>query len=103
PRGSGRRRDADPREARLHRDPAPRERLTDQRAVVRYRNPLDRQLAERQLELLDDLRPLVGPADDRAQVARLLVVETDHLRRLVVVLVTEEVDLADAVVVEDDR
>ena len=66
-------------------------------------NPLDRQLAECQLEVLDDLRPLVGAADHSAELPRLIVVEADHLRRLVVVVVTEEVDLADPVVVEDDR
>ena len=55
------------------------------------------------LEVLDDLRPLVGAADHGPELPRFVVVEADHLRRLVVVIVTEEVDLADAVVVQDDR
>ena len=41
-------------------------------------HPLDRELAERQLELLDDLRPLVGAAEHGAELARLVVVEREH-------------------------
>ena len=52
-----------------------REGLPDRRARVRDRHPLDGELAERHLELLDDLRPLVGAADDRAELARLVVLE----------------------------
>ena len=61
------------------------------------------ELAERHLEVLDDLRPLVGAADHRAELARLVVVEADHRARLVVVALPEEVELALAVVVQDHR
>ena len=43
--------------------------------VSGHGHPLDVQLAERDLEVLDDLRPLVGAADHRAELARLVVVE----------------------------
>ena len=58
---------------------------------------------ERHLELLDDLRALVRAAQDGAELARLIVVESDHGTRLLVARVPEEVDLADPVGVQDDR
>ena len=64
-------------------------------------HPLDRELAEGHLQLLDDLRPLVGAADERAELARLVVLELDDRLRLVVVAVREPVELALALVVED--
>ena len=79
------------------------ERPPDRRAVVRHGNPLDRELPERHLELLDDLRTLVRAADHSAELARLVVVEPDDRRRLVVMVVPEEVDLAHTVVVQHDR
>ena len=78
-----------------------RERPADCRTVARYRHPLDAQLAECHLQLLDDLRPLVGAADHRAQLACLVVVELDHRRRRVVGGAAIVVDLALPVVVED--
>jgi hypothetical protein len=59
------------------------------------------ELAERHLEVLDDLRPFVGPADDRTQLARLVVMELDDGDRLVVVLAAVVVDLPLAVDVLD--
>src|SRR4029077_20611198 len=51
--------------------------------------------------VLHDLRPLVGTADHRTELARLVVVEPDHCARLFVVGLPEEVELPDAVVVQD--
>ena len=68
---------------------------------VGNRDPLDLQLPQRHLELLHDPGTLVGPADDRSELAGLVVVELDHSRRLVVVLAPEVVDLPLAVVVHD--
>ena len=68
----------------------------------RDRDPLDGELAERHLELLDDLRPLVGAAEDRAELARLVVLELEDCRGLLVARVTEDVELAGAVEVLDD-
>ena len=64
------------------RKPASASVLPDRWAARRHRDPLDRQLADRHLELLDDLRPLVGAAEDRAELARLLVLELDDRGRL---------------------
>ena len=61
------------------------------------------QLAERHLELLHDLGPLVGPAEDSAELPRLVVVERDHRPRLVVGAAPEVVELSLPVVVEDHR
>src|ERR671935_1691153 len=77
--------------------------LADPGAVVGDRDPLDLQLAERHLEVLDDLRSLVGAADHGSELARLVVVEGDDRGRLLVFCTTEEVELALAVVVQDDR
>ena len=78
-----------------------REGLPDRRARVGNGHPLDGELAEGHLELLHDLRPLVGSADDRAELARLVVLELDDRGRLLVVRAPEPVDLALALVVED--
>ena len=66
-----------------------------------HRHPLDRQLSERHLEVLDDLRPLVGAAEHRTELARLVVLELEHRLRLVVVRAREEVELPHAVDVLD--
>src|SRR5262245_17619576 len=95
--------DGDDGDAGLRTEGALGERLAETRAVVGHRDPLDLQLTERHLEVLDDLRPLVGAADDRPELARLVVVERDHGLGLVVVRAAEVVELALAVVVEDDR
>ncbi len=52
------------------------------------------ELAERHLELLHHLRALVRAADDRAELARLVVVELDDGGRLLVTLAAVVVDLA---------
>src|SRR4029453_5270884 len=89
-------------DARASPERTVRERAADGRAVVRDANPLDQKLAERHLELLDDLGPLVRPGEDGAKLPRLLCVEPKHCLWILVVLAAEVVDLADAVVVEDD-
>ena len=71
-------------------------------AVVRHLDPLDLELAERHLQLLDDLRPLVGAAEERAELPRLVVVQLEHDRRLLVAPAAVDVDLPVAVVVLDD-
>ena len=78
------------------------ERVPDRRAVVGDADPLDRELAERQLEVLDDPGALVRATQDRAEPARLVVVELDHRLRLVVRGAGEHVELARALVVQDD-
>ena len=60
------------------------QRLARSRGSRPAPDPLDLQLAERELELLDDLRPLVGAAEDRAELAGLVVVSAITARRLVV-------------------
>src|SRR5262245_48689985 len=101
--GLGLTQDRDHRDSRPGAEAAFGERLPNTRALFRHGNPFDRELAERQLELLDDLRPLVGAADDGPELARLVVVEPDHGGGLVVRSVGEEVDLPVAVVVQADR
>src|SRR5918992_3655987 len=76
--------DGDDRDPGARAEAALGERPADRRAVVRDGDPLDRQLAERHLQLLDDARPLVRAADDGAQLAGLVVVEVDDRPRLVV-------------------
>src|SRR6185295_18199377 len=95
--------DRDDGDPRLGPEPTLGKRLSDQRTVVGNRDPLDRQLAERELQILDDLWALVGPADHRAELARLVVVQANDRCGLVVVLVAKEVDLPHPVVVQDDR
>jgi hypothetical protein len=93
--------DRDHSDARLRAELALRERLADPRARLRHLDPLDQELSERHLEVLDDLRALVRPADDGAQLARFVVVERDHGGRLVLAPAPEPVQLALAVVVQD--
>jgi hypothetical protein len=79
------------------------EGLADPRALVGDGNPFDLELAECHFEVLDDLRSLVGAADNDSELARLVVVRRDHRARLVVFRAPEEVELALAIIVEDDR
>ncbi len=76
--------------------------MADRRAPRRHRHPLDRQLSERHLEVLDDLRPLVGTAEHRTELAGLVVLELEHRLRFVVVRAREDVELSHAVDVLDD-
>jgi len=78
------------------------EGVADRRAPRRHRHPLDRQLSERHLEVLDDLRPLVGASEDGAELAGLVVLELEHSLRFVVVHTREHVELPHAVHVLDD-
>src|SRR5918995_4368773 len=75
----------------------------DPGARVGHWDPLDLELAERHLEVFDDLRPLVGAAEDGAELTRLVVVEGDHGARLVVAGPPEPVELPLSVVVQDQR
>src|SRR2546423_14338478 len=80
--GLGLAQDGDHRDAGLRAEATVGEPLADRRAVVGDPDPLDLELAERHLEVLDDFRPLVGAADDGSALARLAVVEGDHRLRL---------------------
>src|SRR6185503_11445268 len=95
--------DGDDRDPRPGSERAVGERATDRRAAVRNRYPLDRELAESHLQLLDDLRTIVGTAEDRAELACFLVVQRDDGAWILVVAGAEEVDLAHAVAVHDHR
>ena len=74
----------------LIREPRPDIALIDIEHVVAVR------------ELLDDLRAFVRPAEDGAELTRLLVVELEHGRGLVVLGAPEDVELARAVEMLDD-
>ena len=60
------------------------ERAPDRPAAVGYRDPLDLELTERELEVVDDLWSLVRPSEDDGELPRLLVVELEDDGRLVV-------------------
>jgi hypothetical protein len=93
--------DRDHGDARLGAKAGLGEGLSDPGAVVRNRDLFDLELAQRHLEVLDDLGALEGAADDGAELARLVVVESDHRQRLFVAGVREVVELTLAVVVQD--
>ena len=56
---------------------------------------------QRHLQVLDDLRPLVGTAEHGTELPGLVVLELEDRARLVVVRASEEVELAHAVDVLD--
>src|SRR5687767_13307450 len=95
--------DGDDRDPRARAEPALGQRLSNRRAAVGDGHPFDCQLAERHLELLDDLRAIVGAGDHRAELTGFVILELDDRRRVLVAGVPEVIDLAETLVVEDDR
>ena len=77
------------------------ERAAVHPAPARHLDPLDLELAEGHLELLDDLRALVGTPEQGAELARLVVVQLEHDGGIVVARTAVDVDLPVAVVVLD--
>ncbi len=60
------------------------ERAPDRPADVGHGHPLDLELTERELEIVDDLRPLVRPTEDDGELPRFLVVELEDDGRILV-------------------